>query len=1499
MFFRKKTNIRKPFFHRIINAFIYAVVGLIFLLLLVFGFTQTKTFREWLRETVIEEVNASTNGKLEIERIDGTILTSLILNNTVYILNQDTLLRAEKIELRTSPLKIIFKIIYIRKLELTNAHIAVYKDNSGELNISKITTPSVEETVPEDTVSSGFTFKIEVAELSLKNVDVIIQSETKRNSSEYYDHPDFDDFRLRNINLNLYAFADLEGQEFELNIHHFQVTPNLKNFAFENFSADVLLVRDEAWIKDLKLKTAASEITLNTAVSGYSLLGENENRKIEDAQIKLELTANNFNFDDLSTFIDATDLLKGNISTEIRIAGSLTELHLNQLLVVGDSTRLDGSGMLKNITSGEDMDIDVRFVNSFVNQKFSNSLLHTIELPEYEQLGLLKIDTLYFTGKPLNFNSGINLTTDKGAVKLIADLNLEKEDLVYNIKFSTNDLDLNPFINIPTNLNCNGSISGAGISPETMQSELIIVAENSTLFGSSLQNLNFSAKVLEGEINSQLNFESNNSTGIIAANMMMNNFENPNYNFKADIKGLDLSLYNQNPSMKSDLNFITIGEGENFSPEILNLFLTLEVDNSKINGFIIESTSLIADIRGDSSSRVVNVISDVADITLTGKFKLEDLVSLIDIETTLITEAIKNKMDEIHPQESLVDNRYFASNADIIYPEITDEILNTELNLNYLIEFKDFELLSLFLGNTDIEIDGEINGQINTFPDSLSVILNAEIEYFKFWDESDLIYLSELILFVSLNDKISDPTLNNFNAETSLTGKRIFFGSELSGLDFNFKIENTNAELRLSALVEDNAAFEISGGMIFDENTLEILLDKLYLSYNNYELTNKGNIDLNYSNKNIEFRKFTLTHNPGDFDISGSVSLTGEENLTVQFSNFRLRDIGTKLLGFTERKSPDAIFNLNAEYKGNALSPVAYMNFSLDSVNFNGLHLGSFYGNFNYLNETIGIGAYFNEQSGAQNIPKLKIFGSVPMNLTMNGQEMLINNREINVQFVSDKFNIQAFNAALPMLNKLNGLLEADVSFLGTFNDLISSGNIKLSTGSFVLAQNNLEYNFGFDINFQNNEVTLEDMYLANSTNTKDGGTLQGRGHLTHQNFAPQTAEFSLGGDLKLLDKESKASSPTLFGDLAIRTIGDVVFILNENQSQLIANISIKRGSNLTYSPIQSAFSNENNKFKYEFVKVESIVQQDKLIDSLIVISESTKEAQKPSSGVPFDLDINISIEDEIKTVFVLSREFKQNLTAYLGGNFEYILINKEPTARGELKLLEGSKLEFIKSFQAQGSIQFLGEIDNPFLDITADYQSYYNPDTLRSSSSEFEVLIQIKLEGPVKNLSTNFIRNEENISVYKRPSGRGEFELDATKDASDAMMFIIIGKFPDDATTQETNLAVSTAAALAGSIVGGFLNERLGDYVRSFQVSQVGEETKFSLVGKAGDFKYEIGGTSQMFQDLSRANVKIEYPIPITPGLIVRLERREPIFESSTASEMINELGLKYSFEF
>ncbi|RKY90408.1 MAG: hypothetical protein DRQ13_12670, partial [Ignavibacteriae bacterium] len=260
MLFRKDPKIKRSLFRKIVNGFIYFGVGIIAALLMLFAFSQTSTFRDWLREKVVSTVNSSINGELSIERIDGTVFTALILNNTALLQGRDTLLFAEKIELRTSPLKILFKTIHFRKIELTNAKIHFLKDEAGELNISKLTKPSEEVAEVEDSVSSDFTFKIQVADLSLNNVDFNLQSFENINSTEVYDTLYTDDLRLKNINLSLNAFADFSSKEIRLGINNFSVKPNLRGFKLENLTGDLLINNDEVIVSGLNIKTLRSNI---------------------------------------------------------------------------------------------------------------------------------------------------------------------------------------------------------------------------------------------------------------------------------------------------------------------------------------------------------------------------------------------------------------------------------------------------------------------------------------------------------------------------------------------------------------------------------------------------------------------------------------------------------------------------------------------------------------------------------------------------------------------------------------------------------------------------------------------------------------------------------------------------------------------------------------------------------------------------------------------------------------------------------------------------------------------------------------------------------------------------------------------------------------------------------------------------------------------------------------------------------------------------------------
>jgi len=206
--------------------------------------------------------------------------------------------------------------------------------------------------------------------------------------------------------------------------------------------------------------------------------------------------------------------------------------------------------------------------------------------------------------------------------------------------------------------------------------------------------------------------------------------------------------------------------------------------------------------------------------------------------------------------------------------------------------------------------------------------------------------------------------------------------------------------------------------------------------------------------------------------------------------------------------------------------------------------------------------------------------------------------------------------------------------------------------------------------------------------------------------------------------------------------------------------------------------------------------------------------------------------------------------------------------------------------------------LDDPILDITATYKDYYYPAAQTNEVTEQEVAVKINLKGPLSELNKNFIQDENNIGVYMGKDAIEKDRKDASKNASDALFFIITGRFTDGATQQERNAVASTATTLAGSVLGGFLNQYLGDYVKSVQLRQVGTETKFNLIGKVGKFKYEVGGSTDVLQDLSRANIRIEYPL--INNILLRLERKESENQqTSTFKQLYNEFGIKYSYEF
>ena len=165
-----------------VNIFVYFFVSIFMLIMIFVGISQTQIFKNFLRDKIVEIVNKEIHGKLSIEKIEGTIFTSLKITDAILTSAQnDTVIQAGNIELKTSPLKLLFKDIFVRKFELSDAKVKLVEENDGQLNLLKIF-PSSE---TNDTTTSEFPFSIEVADFQMNHVDFSFQKYDKIGSTGY------------------------------------------------------------------------------------------------------------------------------------------------------------------------------------------------------------------------------------------------------------------------------------------------------------------------------------------------------------------------------------------------------------------------------------------------------------------------------------------------------------------------------------------------------------------------------------------------------------------------------------------------------------------------------------------------------------------------------------------------------------------------------------------------------------------------------------------------------------------------------------------------------------------------------------------------------------------------------------------------------------------------------------------------------------------------------------------------------------------------------------------------------------------------------------------------------------------------------------------------------------------------------------------------------------------------------------------------------------------
>jgi len=379
------------------------------------------------------------------------------------------------------------------------------------------------------------------------------------------------------------------------------------------------------------------------------------------------------------------------------------------------------------------------------------------------------------------------------------------------------------------------------------------------------------------------------------------------------------------------------------------------------------------------------------------------------------------------------------------------------------------------------------------------------------------------------------------------------------------------------------------------------------------------------------------------------------------------------------------------------------------------------------------------------------------------------------------------------------------------------------------------------------------------------------------------------------------------------------------DESSLRGTIYTK-GANLTFPPTkENVYSSSGNYVNYIVVDDTSKDRSQNLSQQFFGNGSTgtppfeegngtTKSVRTIWDGIIYDVNIETRGTTEIRMIF--NQATNEELFAQLDG--KVFLQKGEGGARltGEIAVSERSYYNFFKRFSASGKLKFVGPPDNPELDIKAIYNG-----TRRPVTSDTSKAVVPKEEDVVVTLTITGNRYEPILAMSMTVDGDDWVNHAKGGDVqSDAISFILTGKFREDLTSGEKSALITSLGSSAGSsliygvpshllsnALSEFLREEFG-FIHSAEVTYQGgnlqESADLRLSGEVFRAYWRFGG--HIFNDIGNANVSFQVSMgeilssPKLRDLFFELERKvEGTEYFDQGKKLTNAARLYYRFSF
>jgi hypothetical protein len=1346
---------------------IYYISGIfLFVLIIVVGYTQTRSFKTYLRKTILQESQSAINGVLKLGSIGGNLITGFTFDSVTVNDQVGNIFSAERIELKLDLLGFPFKRVAFSNAVIVKPHIHIYRSVDGTWNVGHLI-----KSIPEDTLPS--TWSINIKRVELADAEVIFTDSLllhRRQIGEREVPPDsvIDYARIHLYPLSFVASAEIQHgrynatiRDLSTSLHRYEKLPRLHSdkqlisqtpiFVLTHLSGDFLLTKNEASAKNLRIETSNSRIRLDAGLNNIDITRISSVEELKYGPVELSLLADGIDTRELKQFLyPPVNFLDREIKIQLKAYGTFENLNIEQLAIQMPHSFVQLQGQLRNLHHPADLEISAHIHDSYGSPSDLLDHLPGLKLPDLTFLGNVRY-SLTYEGRPLNFKTHFIGNTAAGDIDLDAKMKIDAGNIIYSGTLITRSIALEKIFQnekISSNLNTKMTIDGAGFNPLTMTGLARVEVDSSLINGLPVQHSVFVFDIADGLLRSHVAASAGSGTYEFSSQLELHRMDSTDYSITGRIRSLDLAEILQDKKYKSEFSFDLTATGtvgalaRSDTAEIRFLrsaFETETFESAEAKVIFWESSKGVhSDVTSgdmkDSVHSALQITSTIGDLSIDGNFTPASFIAAWQNSYELISNAIAYRFRNLDSLRSVGGS---VKTYEEFQPSYTPDVVPVEAR--YQLYITNLKPVGVFF-HVPLLGYGLVEGTVIGDSKAMQFDGNLDLEQFALRSGTDTLTVDSAsfrYLFSGIGGRAMfetlyaslEPDLRNFEINSLLF-------NQISG---RLKLASDSSDFQFSAFIDSTALVNIKGTSRLHERLMEFEIPELKIELGKYKAENKNSIQFALGSDGLLILPLTMVHEKEEASIAGYFSPNGISDFNLSLYDFTLSNLKQILHRGLYAKSStqfDGKVNATSVFRGSFINPSIVIDLQADDVRADDLQqnkhkmLGRINSHLSYSEYMLNLFVTFiSNIDDQQAMPDLLLSGSLPYEFVLVREAPHKLEGDVNLTLRSTGMNLEFLNPFIPEISDLSGMMTCDMQMKGPIDAPVYEGSMSVQNASFVFNPLGLKYILNGNFIPIGDRIQLQNFTIQNDSKEKPPiGAIQVSGDFKLLGLKLKQFDFLVNGDLKVMSENKRLSGQKLYGnlfaatgsrglvwqgDLSASTVRGEVFIKEaqlvlppEREAEFIRVNVVDRTSIDDTSHLLIQLPEEllakNGKTRY-------LQYSNKTINGL----ESSPSAPKlPRSsfldGISYDLSIETKGSTQLR--FVFNTQTSEELFADLQGRLYFNRTPEVSRMTGQVDVVGRSYYNFIKKFEAKGKLLYTGDILNPELDVLATYQGTYRP---------------------------------------------------------------------------------------------------------------------------------------------------------------------------------------------